>query len=146
MDYVTAVASNMHLCLPHHCLCSEYLYEEWDPKLVRGCGDTVEGVWGRCGGGVKEVWRMCVCVTASLSLTHTHTLAHENVINSQVSELFGYMRADGDSSYRVDLLTKSFEKVRRQMEALAASSGQALREEKEPWFQLEAVAVEVPER
>lgn len=33
-DYVTAVSANMLHVKPQHVLLSDYLYQDWDPKLV----------------------------------------------------------------------------------------------------------------
>ncbi len=35
MEYVTKLASVLHLYRPEHLLCAEYLHEQYDPELVR---------------------------------------------------------------------------------------------------------------
>ncbi|GAX76258.1 hypothetical protein CEUSTIGMA_g3702.t1 [Chlamydomonas eustigma] len=60
-----------------------------------------------------------------------------------VAELMNEMKPEG-CSYRIDLLTKSYNKVKEQLSALASSSSSSARSVVEPWFQLESVCMEIP--
>ncbi|GLI60577.1 hypothetical protein VaNZ11_002737, partial [Volvox africanus] len=48
-------------------------------------------------------------------------------------------------SYRIDLLTRRYDEVKSRVLALASREGVAARDEKEPWFGLEVVVMELPQ-
>jgi nardilysin len=67
---------------------------------------------------------------------------HEEWDPALIQTLLDRMKPQGEAAcYRIDLLTKSYDASKKQLEELA---GPAIKTELEPWFDLEALSVEVP--
>lgn len=79
MDLATHVSCVMHQLPPQHWLVGPFLYDKWDPELVReppgGEGEVVcGGWWGSMGGKVSMY--MCIVVYVFHVSPHPHPHPH----------------------------------------------------------------------
>ena len=69
---------------------------------------------------------------------------HEKWDPALIKSLLGCMKPHGGGAcFRIDLLTKSHEAAKGQLESLAGKAGLTIKTEREPWFGLEALVIEV---